>query len=312
VILPLVFVVVVGQVGRTPELGPAPAVAAVENPLARSALDAFENKCVQCHGLDVPHPKAGFGFVTDLRRLVASEKYVVPGSLERSRLWSEIDEGDMPPDEARAGPLTAVEKNAIRRWIVGGAPALDAASGQELALSMATPEPRAASTPKPAQVTGREHEIHPAPDTFLGRAVVLVGRAHVILVHFPIALLLVAALTEAWGALRRSAAVPTSSRLLLGFGAIGAAAAAGLGWIHALDGFAGPFSSPISTTGLHRWIGVTVAVAAPAIALLAERDAARGTRTAGVRWAIVGLGVGTGLAAHFGGLLTHGAEYFSP
>src|SRR5262245_41627529 len=97
---------------------------AQENPLARAALDAIAVKCVQCHGPDVPHPKAAFGYVTDLNRLVVSGKYIVPGDLEKSELWKEIDEGDMPPDNAKAGPLTPQETEAIRQWILGGAPPL--------------------------------------------------------------------------------------------------------------------------------------------------------------------------------------------
>src|SRR5436190_13479844 len=97
---------------------------AQENPLARGALDAFAAKCVQCHGPDVPHPKAAFGYVTDLNRLVASGKYIVPGDLDKSELWKEIDEGDMPPDNAKAGPLTPQQIDAIRQWILGGAPSL--------------------------------------------------------------------------------------------------------------------------------------------------------------------------------------------
>src|SRR6185369_7036279 len=95
-----------------------------EHPLARAALDVFASKCVQCHGQDVPHPKAGFGYVTDLQRLVSSGKYVAPGALDKSELWKEIEEGDMPPDKALAGPLTPEETDAIRRWILGGAPPL--------------------------------------------------------------------------------------------------------------------------------------------------------------------------------------------
>lgn len=288
--------------------------AAPENLLAKGALDAFTGKCVQCHGPDVPHPKGAFGYVTDLNRLVASKKYVIPGNLDKSMLWKEIDEGDMPPDEARAGPLTHAETEAILQWIVGGAPPLvmpettmhEEAAPQLIAVPPSPPQPPPEKTPAPPSAPQR------VPDTLSARFIALLGRFHVLAAHFPIALLLVAALTEGWDLLRRSHSAAPASRLCLNLGALAAIVAAGLGWIHALDGFAGPFSSPTSITGLHRWIGTTVGVLAPVMALVSERDARRGRRTLSVRMGIIALGLATGAAAHFGGLLTHGSGYFDP
>jgi uncharacterized membrane protein len=142
------------------------------------------------------------------------------------------------------------------------------------------------------------------------RLVALIGRFHVLVVHFPIALLLVAALAEAWGLLRRSIAIPPSVRLCLTLGAVAAPVAAGLGWVHALDGFPGALSSPTSITGLHRWIGTAVGVIAPVVSLLSELDVRRGRRSLSVRWAILALALAVGAAGHFGGLLTHGPGYF--
>src|SRR5258708_5533722 len=90
--------------------------------LATAARAVFATKCIQCHGPQVPHPKAAFGYITDLHRLVASAKYIVPGKPAESEIWKEISDGDMPPDEAKAGPLTQAESDAILAWIVGGAP----------------------------------------------------------------------------------------------------------------------------------------------------------------------------------------------
>jgi uncharacterized membrane protein/mono/diheme cytochrome c family protein len=278
-----------------------------ENPLARAALDAFASKCVQCHGPDVAHPKAAFGYVTDLGRLVASEKYVVPRNLEKSMLWKEVEEGDMPPDEARAGPLTSAETEAIRQWIVGGAPPLT--SLVSTAREAAAPEVMLPSPAKPASAPMPESWQAPEPPS--SRAVKLLGRFHVLVVHFPIALLLIAALTEVWGTLRRSTAVSPAGRLCLLIGAISAIVAAALGWIHALDGFAGPLASPTSIMGLHRWIGAAVGAVAPVVAMFSEHDVRRGTRSRGVRACILVLGLAAGGAGHFGGLLTHGAEYFT-
>ena len=280
-----------------------------ENPLARAALDVFATKCVQCHGTEVPHPKATFGFVNDLNRLVASGKYVVPGQPDKSELWKAIDEGDMPPDKARAGPLVPAEKDAVLRWIVGGAPPLDLASGA-IARSPESKQAPSASTGAPNAPADPPPKNHDRAT--VSRLVVLLGRLHVIVIHFPIALLLVAAVAEAWEMHRRSSVVLSSVRLCVALGAIASLVAAGLGWIHALDGFAGPLSSPTSITGLHRWIGTALGVAAPVVAWLSERDARRGTRSKIARWGIFALAAIAGAAGHFGGLLTHGAGYFTP
>jgi mono/diheme cytochrome c family protein/uncharacterized membrane protein len=274
-----------------------------ENPLARAALDVFASKCVQCHGSDLPHPRARFGFVTDLERLVASEKYVVPGNLDESELWQEIAEGDMPPSEAKAGPLTPDQADAIRQWILAGAPPLQDSEPMTLVQANRTIM-LPSHVEKPAEAAATPHE---QMESYPRRLVALIGRLHVLVIHFPIALLVVAALCEAWQALRGSERVAPSVRLCLSLGALAAPVAAGMGWIHALDGFAGPLSDPTSVLGLHRWLGTGAGVIAPAIALLSERDARRGRRSFGVRMAIMALALAVGGAGHFGGILTHGS-----
>jgi hypothetical protein len=257
----------------------APARSLSDGMLAAAAREVFAHKCVECHGSDLAHPRAGFGYVTDLSRLTAHGKYVVPGKLGDSVLWQEIDEGDMPPENAKAGALTAQETEAVREWILGGAPAL-------------------------------EKEGAPGARAPRERLIVLIGRLHVLAVHFPVALLVIAALCEAWEGLGGAGRVSPSVRFCLSVGAVGAVAAAGLGWVRALDGFSGPLSDPASLVGLHRWIGTGVGVTAPIVALFSERELRHGERSRGVRAAVVALGVLAGAAAHFGGLLTHGTDFF--
>ena len=71
--------------------------------LASAAAAAFAAKCTQCHGETLAHPKAHFGLMPNLRKLAADADHLVPGHPEDSDLWKEIDGGDMPPDEAKAG-----------------------------------------------------------------------------------------------------------------------------------------------------------------------------------------------------------------
>jgi uncharacterized membrane protein len=58
------------------------------------------------------------------------------------------------------------------------------------------------------------------------------GRLHVVLVHFPIALLLVAGIIEIWRAIRRKDAPSPAAAVCLGFGALWAALASASGWVH--------------------------------------------------------------------------------
>lgn len=264
------------------------------------ALAAFADKCIQCHGPGLSRPKGKFGFVTDLKTLAESPRYVVPGSLTESFLWRQIDEGEMPPDEARAGPLTPQEKSAIRAWIEAGAPAPIATPNAGLG------DPTTTSPGAPSG-TGTAHPP-PAPRRDFRRALEYVGRFHVLVIHFPIALLLTAAAGELWTMLRRST-VPTSAvRPCLWLGAISAVLAAVLGWLHAME----EQGTSLALLSLHRWIGTSAGAFAPVAAILAERDSRRGERTGITRGAILLGAAVVGVAAHYGGLLTYGSGYFNP
>lgn len=273
--------------------------------LAREALAAFAAKCVQCHGPEVPHPKAAFGFVTDLDRLVASGKYVRPGHPEDSEVWKEISEGDMPPDEAKAGPLSQGEKDAILAWIVAGAPGAD---DPNRAGSEAAPR-RQRETPRGAMDGPGDGR---ACRSLATRAVVLFGRLHVLVTHFPVAMLIAAAGVECWSWVRSARAPSPLTRFCVWIGAVSAGAAGVMGWVHALDGFPSAAADPFTIAGLHRWIGTGAALLAPAAALMVERDARAARRSPLARAAILGLAGLVGVAAHFGGLLTHGPGFLSP
>src|SRR5258708_1642798 len=174
--------------------------------LATAARAVFATKCIQCHGPQVPHPKAAFGYITDLHRLVASAKYIVPGKPAESEIWKEISDGDMPPDEAKAGPLTQAESDAILAWIVGGAPLPSKGATANAASEVPSKDTR---TGQPPTGTGRSQNQpsddaveQPVRKPLVQRMVELIGRAHVIVVHFPVALLISAGMTELLAALR--------------------------------------------------------------------------------------------------------------
>lgn len=128
-------------------------------------------------------------------------------------------------------------------------PAASAQDGEELAppSSEAQDEPRADS----------EHASSSNS---------VLTRLHPATVHFPIALLIVAALVEMLAMARSSALLAQAANVMTVAGAAGAAIAALFGWIHTGIWFGGD-----ATMHWHRWTGTGLALAAPLAALLAFR-----------------------------------------
>jgi uncharacterized membrane protein len=134
----------------------------------------------------------------------------------------------------------------------------------------------------------------------------LLGRFHPLIVHFPIALVIVAAAAEcvafATGDWRWRAAAVVNLRA----GAAFALAAAIAGWRLA----SAPGVEPTALLEWHRWIG--------AIAALATAGAAAATFRSG-RWpprhlwmyrgALLGAAAAVAVAGHLGGLIVWGADF---
>lgn len=91
----------------------------------------------------------------------------------------------------------------------------------------------------------------------------VLGRLHPAVVHFPIALLALAAALEGWQLLRRKPGLAAATPVCLTVGAVSSVVASALGWLQ-LDGAESDLAS------LHQWSGI----AASALALL----------TAGLLW----------------------------
>jgi uncharacterized membrane protein len=184
----------------------------------------------------------------------------------------------MPPEDSPTGPLTAEQKESVRAWIAAGAPA--------------------GGTP-PAEPT----EI-PLAASALRR----LGRLHVILVHFPIALLIAAAAGEIWSVwLRRTTPAPAVHFCVL-LGAAGAVAAAAFGW---LLGPAGAGAGLTTTLDLLRWLGTATAGWAVVTAAWSARDERRGVRSGTFRAALLIAATVVGVTGHFGGALVFGHEFFT-
>jgi len=128
-----------------------------------------------------------------------------------------------------------------------------------------------------------------------------VSRFHVVVVHFPIALLLTAALAEALVVWRGTTELVPVTRFCVRLGAAGAIAAAALGWTRA--SFSGDASDILA---LHRWTGIAACISSIAAAVLSlPRSPPWLFRASLVLTAAL-----VGLAGHLGGLTVYGESYF--
>jgi len=256
-------------------------VFAAERDLGAETKAIFQVKCVQCHGPQLPKPKGKFGYVLDLKRVAANPDLVVPGKPEDSQLWDLIDNDEMPAEGAKAGPLSKEEKQTIRDWIAAGAP------------------PPAAPPP-----TGETQAATPSPSP--GRHFLdWLGRLHVLVVHLPIGLLLGAAAGELWFVWRKSRVPAPAVGFCVLLGAASAVVAAGLGWIHAANGY----GSGSLVLPWHRWLGVATAAGAVVLAILSVIDVRRGSRSVGFWLMLLLETVLVAATGHLGGALVHGVDF---
>jgi len=255
---------------------------------AETAWHVFADKCAECHYLSSAGKKTTFRYVLDLQRVADNPRFIVRSQPDRSRLWRFVRDDEMPPDDARSGPLSAAQKQAVHDWIASGAPA---------------PLARAAANAAP---TIAADYVVPS---FPVHAMHWLGKFHVLVIHFPIALFAAAALAESWALLRRSTRPGAVVRYCVALAAGGAVLAAALGWSRV--SFGGYDAGPNATLNLHRWLGTAAGVLAVAVAVASERDARANIRTLRFQAMLFGCAMLVGVAAHFGGALVQGPDYFS-
>src|SRR5687768_7702869 len=134
------------------------------------------------------------------------------------------------------------------------------------------------------------------------------GRFHVAIVHFPIALLLLAGGIEAGRAIKRKETASPTALACLIIGGVAAVASSVVGWIH--KGYTGHAAESGANLQLHQWIGIASAVSAiVALALLGLRNRQRAVMS--YRFATIACGVLVAIAGHYGGNLTHGEGYLT-
>jgi len=136
----------------------------------------------------------------------------------------------------------------------------------------------------------------------------LTGRLHPLLVHFPIALILIAAIAELVSVTTKFPEWHTVAVANVRAGSAFAVASAGAGWLLA--------SSRIVEAShaleWHRWLGLMAALAAVAAAL-ATREIDRPPRRLWLyRIALISAAGCVAVAGHFGAVLVWGADFLRP
>ncbi|MAG56203.1 MAG: hypothetical protein CMJ83_07935 [Planctomycetes bacterium] len=229
----------------------------------------FIDKCAECHGPRLRRAKGRFGYVDDLEKVVKS--YVKKGDPRESELWWYLTgEPELMPPEKKGGPLSTDELAVVWWWIAAGAP-----------TSSTPPAVKTAPASKP-----------------------LVGPFHVVLVHFPIALVLAALLAEVLYLVSGSAGLRTAAALCLGLGAASGVLAGYSGWVLAE-------ACTEAEVADHRWTGVaTVCLTVLAWGCLAA------SRRGKQRWAtllyrllLLAAAILVGISGHLGGVIVHGADH---
>jgi len=137
----------------------------------------------------------------------------------------------------------------------------------------------------------------------------LIGRLHPLLIHFPIALVLVAAAAEAVGLITGSARWRFLAWINVRGASLSALGAALAGWhLAATLGLEGS-----SVLEWHRWAGTAAAGLATVAALITLRwGTASATRTLIYRITLFGAAALMAATGHLGGVLVWGADFLRP
>lgn len=251
----------------------------------------FEEKCLDCHGPELPRPKGKFGHVLDLKRVADNPEYIVRGEPDKSDLYIMVRDDEMPGEDANVPPLTPTEKETVRRWVEIGAPhELPGAEKEQPAVSVA-------ETAAPEMPTWK-------------RAIRWIGRFHPVSTHFPVALMYVAVLAEifAWWTKRES--WQQTVRFLVVLGALGALAAASLGWINA--SFTSYVGSSVAILKWHRWLGTFTTLWTVLCAALVIAECREGTRQRKRFRVALLMGAGmVGISGFLGSALIYGLDHYS-
>lgn len=155
-----------------------------------------------------------------------------------------------------------------------------------------------------AETGGHAHWGDNGPQTDLERAIAKAGALHSVAVHFPIALILAAALAQTLGLITGRVGYADIVRFLIWTAAFGGLAAGLLGWAHA-----GPIASTEDgIMSIHRWLGTGLTLGLFFVAGAAEWKHRSGQPVAVMSLTVLLFGAAAAVAINgfLGGSLAHG------
>ncbi|MFW5829157.1 MAG: DUF2231 domain-containing protein [Planctomycetota bacterium] len=257
--------------------------------LATSVYRIFERSCAECHDDGRTRNPKAFGSILRLDELSSNPDYVLPGEPDDSEIvlclsgdgWAE----QMPPPDSDAPPVSAEERALIAAWVAGGAGDAGLRPDQ-----MAAPPPTIA----PSDIES---------EAFNGYR--LIGKLHPVMVHFPIALLLIAALAEIFVLMGVHSLMPVV-RFNLWVAVLGSIPSLITGLIAVPVRGYGP-----ETVFLHKWLGIGTAFIA-LLALIAYEVALRKDcriARAGMRVALFLSALLIGIVGYTGGEIVYGVGH---
>lgn len=258
---------------------------------AHAVFKIFERSCAECHdGTSRSRSKGSFGTVMDFDAMREDSFLIVPGNADESEIYLLVVDPDpeyvMPPLDSDCPQLTEIESEIVKFWINEGAPS------PKTDLE--------ADVPAPPQTEPEEYQS----SRILPKAF---GRLHVLVVHFPIALIWIALLASLADTLKFAKNTTPVITWCLGFGAVIAFLSVATGWIHSdISGYTD------ESVFNHRWSGVAVAVTA-FLALIAHLFRSPGKKGAihAFFWiTLLASVIAVSLAGHSGGELVYGDETF--
>lgn len=232
---------------------------------------------------------------------------------------SGTEEIEKAPDKPE---IKAPEPNQANAPEPGPKPrAGDEAAGAETedAHSMEKDEPKAphshgeseAHKPEASEESASHHAQETEQPGALARTIRFLGLFHPSVVHFPIALLMAAALAELLAMALKSLFFENAARFLVVIAALGAIPAVSLGWAGAaFEDFTGDYSSVLA---YHQWLGTSVGALSVATAIISEiyRRRDRDGLIVLYRVLLFGCAVLAGMTGYFGGILVHGIGHYT-
>jgi mono/diheme cytochrome c family protein/uncharacterized membrane protein len=257
-------------------------------PETSAVRELFENRCAKCHGADGTGKKAR-------DRLPALPDFTTTswqGGRTDSRLMASILDGKGEEMPSWRGKITKAQARRLVAYVRAFARAMQGEGPGD----------------KEREASAGPGESKP-PRGRLGKLIRWLGKSHPATVHFPIALLTAATVSELLRIVTNRPTLDAVTRYCVWFGAVTAALAGSLGWF--LAGFHLTDGSWVLTT--HRWLGTSTVASAGVVLALCEASQypARHRTRICFRVMLFAEALLVSVTGFFGGSVVYGLDHYA-